>query len=184
MGRSDKLTWQLTVLIYIYLLLVQNHSTDSLLIGKRGPNLSGMCTMGLASQGCRVCFAHPISKNHTLFLPILTLKTLQNIGLHTQYWWNAHPGVSFLAKPMMCTNSHTDTIVSGLNVSAIKKRHDAFKRELRGGGTVAWPCPGLAKHGPWPCRAMGLIDIVIVNCYLRKKLNWQAVKGAWMGVKR
>ena len=40
----------------------------------------------LASQGCRVCFAHPISKNHTLFLPILTLGTLQNIGLHTQYW--------------------------------------------------------------------------------------------------
>ena len=54
----------------------------------------------LASQGCRVCFAHPISKNHTLFLPILTLGTLQNMGLHTQYLWNAHPGVSFLAKPM------------------------------------------------------------------------------------
>ena len=49
MGRSDKLTWQLTVLIYIYLPLGQNHSTDSLLIGKRAPSLSGMCANTMVS---------------------------------------------------------------------------------------------------------------------------------------
>jgi hypothetical protein len=51
------------------------------------------------SQWCRVGFAQPILQMHTLIWPILTWKTLKNMHLRTQFWPNAHPEVSFLAKP-------------------------------------------------------------------------------------
>ena len=79
MGRSDKLTWQLTVLIYIYLPLGQNHSTDSLLIGKRAPNLSGMCAKYNGS----------VTLNASAIKNIMRcLKGTRGYHVQIQHWFN------------------------------------------------------------------------------------------------
>ena len=94
MGQSDKLTWQLTVLIYIYLPLVQYHSTDSLLIGKQGLNLSVMCTNHEYNVFVTLN-ASAIKKRHDVFKG--------NSGLNLPPPHDMH----FIAKfPMFCTLSN------------------------------------------------------------------------------